>query len=123
MSWDKVDWSQAPEDAVAWSAYRLSGSHVLGQWHTIRQSREAERVANVWIWASSCSEAPDFGYSGTAHDSLTFRPKDDAHTQENAKRYVWLRDLPDGHPAEFIGNMPGDSWDALIDQYMSEEAK
>ena len=40
----------------------------------------------------------------------------------DAARYRWLRDVPEGHPAEEIGNMPGDMWDRMIDEYMREEA-
>ena len=35
--------------------------------------------------------------------------------REDAERYRWLRDLPEGSPHEEIGNLPGDMWDAAID--------
>jgi len=35
-----------------------------------------------------------------------------------ARRYRWLRDLPDGSPHEEIGNMPSDCWDTAIDDAM-----
>jgi hypothetical protein len=38
----------------------------------------------------------------------------------DAERYRWLRDLPEGHPSECIGNMPGDMWDSMIDEARSE---
>ena len=34
---------------------------------------------------------------------------------EDAERYRWLRDLPEGSPHEHIGNLPGDMWDTAID--------
>jgi hypothetical protein len=39
----------------------------------------------------------------------------DAAAVQDAVRYRWLRDLPDGHPCEWIGNAPGDMWDEAID--------
>lgn len=74
MSWPHVDWSQAPEDAVAWSAYTIPGKTVFGQWHTIRL-RNFERAPNLLAWASGCSDAPTFGYTGHPRDSLTLRPQ------------------------------------------------
>lgn len=38
-----------------------------------------------------------------------------ARALEDAERYVWLRDLPEGSPHEHIGNLPGDMWDTAID--------
>lgn len=40
---------------------------------------------------------------------------------EDAARYRWLRDLPEGSPHEEIGNFPGDMWDAAIDAAMKEQ--
>lgn len=41
-----------------------------------------------------------------------------AELERDAGRYRWLRDLPLGDENEYIGNMPGDSWDELIDDAM-----
>ena len=40
--------------------------------------------------------------------------------RKDAERYRWLRDLPQDHPSEEIGNMPGDMWDEQIDAAMGE---
>lgn len=37
---------------------------------------------------------------------------------QNAARYRWLRDLPEGSPHEQIGNFPGCDWDDAIDSAM-----
>lgn len=44
-----------------------------------------------------------------------------AALNRDAERYRWLRDLPEDSPHEYIGNMPGDRWDQLIDAAMSDE--
>jgi len=40
----------------------------------------------------------------------------------DARRYRWLRDLPIGNEYEYIGNMPGDTWDELIDAGMEDDS-
>lgn len=42
--------------------------------------------------------------------------------RKDAERYRWLRDLPQDHPSEEIGNMPGDMWDEQIDAAMGASA-
>lgn len=39
----------------------------------------------------------------------------------DAERYRWLRDLPEDHPSECIGNMPGYMWDSMIDEARAED--
>lgn len=43
-----------------------------------------------------------------------------AELERDAARYRWLRDLPEDHPSECIGNMPGYMWDKMIDEGMEE---
>lgn len=42
--------------------------------------------------------------------------------ESDAKRYRWLRDLPEDSPHERIGNFPGWMWDEEIDKGMADEA-
>lgn len=65
MSWDKVDWSQAPEDAVAWWVDTASDKATHAKWVV------------VWLnfgWNFALRGAPMFGYTGHPRDSLTLRP-------------------------------------------------
>jgi hypothetical protein len=41
--------------------------------------------------------------------------------REDAERYRWLRDLPEGSPHEQIGNFPGCDWDKAIDDAREDE--
>lgn len=72
MSWPAVDWSQAPEDAVAWSVdYDDLGARVAF-WQHLYYSE------NVREWRLDGVRAPMFGYTGHPRDSLTLRPQKDA---------------------------------------------
>lgn len=56
------------------------------------------------------------------HDELARLRAEAESLRKDAERYRWLRDLPQDHPSEEIGNMPGDMWDEQIDAAMGADA-
>ena len=70
MTHPKVDWSKAPEWAVAWSISHWPGGERHGWWTGPHYMDEA---GSRW-WGFDSEIAPLFGYRGTVENSLTLRP-------------------------------------------------
>ncbi len=69
MTHPKVDWSKAPAEAVAWSAYQF-GKTRGACWHWFTRVQNPSES----YWMEDSEEAPLFGYRGTVENSLTLRP-------------------------------------------------
>jgi len=66
--------------------------------------------------------SPDEIIAELEHEICRLRAEIEA-LRPDAERYRWLRDLPEDHPCEEIGNMPGYMWDEQIDAAMKEQAE
>jgi hypothetical protein len=68
MAHDKVDWSQAPRDCVAWIMTENKGAY----WLIVipRPIGEKEYWMTEWI------SAPNFCYTHNWFDSITLRPQE-----------------------------------------------
>ncbi|MER1968521.1 hypothetical protein [Castellaniella sp. GW247-6E4] len=65
MSYDKVDWSEAPESARWWAV----DGEGYASWYC------EPRVDDFTLsWVQEDFDAPDFGYTGNWQESLTKRP-------------------------------------------------
>ena len=73
MSWSKVDWSQAPDWAVAWF---IEDVMVSGKVHQASQWRGFEFTEDRGCgWFEDQTQiAPKFAYRGSVKNSLTLRP-------------------------------------------------
>lgn len=69
MSWDKVDWTMAPEWATHWA---IDGDG-KAFWYGPPSWREPHIPVNG-KWLFNYQRAPKFDYPGHPRDSLTARP-------------------------------------------------
>ncbi|WP_151960883.1 hypothetical protein [Acinetobacter bereziniae] len=70
--WSKVDWSQAPEWAVAWVYCNLNKT---GYWC----KKKPIQLKRGWCTSTLETSAPSFGFKGNWQDSLEERPHDNSN--------------------------------------------
>lgn len=95
---------------------RQVGNDMLEQ-HEVEIARLRAELSDYQMAAAA--EADEVDKRGVTIKEL--RAEADA-LRKDAERYRWLRDLPQDHPSEEIGNMPGDMWDEMIDAAMGADA-